>query len=508
MKHAPRPNTFRDAWAGDLTAARCGDRGPRGRLGPPPPRPRRADLHRPARPLGARAARRPSRRPPATPSPLAEDLRSEHVVSAEGEIVKRAPENVNPNLATGEIEIHVRSLRAPGRQRDAALRRRRGRAGRRDAAPAAPHARPAPRAHARGDGAAPPVVGHHARRPQRARLPGDRDADPHALHARGRARLPRPQPPAAGLVVRAAAVAPAVQAAADDGRLRALLPDRPLLPRRGPARRPPARVHPARRRDVLRRRGRRHRDDRGRDGRGVRGRRLRRAGRRRGRAWRFDEAMLRFGSDRPDRRFDLEIVDVSQALRGSEFKVFESVLGGGGAVRALNAGAREMSRSELEGLNEVVQRHGGKAVAWGFVEDGALRSPIAKFLGEDRVAAAVGELRRVRGRPAAVRGRPAARRGRGARRAAPGARPALRPHPRGRPRRAVGRRLPDVRAQRRRLGRACTTRSPRPRGDFADPGRDALARLRPDRSTAGSSAAARSASTRPRSRSRSSRSSA
>ena len=104
----------------------------------------------------------------------------------------------------------------------------------------------------------------------------------------------------------------------------------------------------------------------------------------------FDEAMLRFGSDRPDRRFDLEIVDVSQALRGSEFKVFESVLGGGGAVRALNAGAREMSRSELDGLNEVVQRHGGKAVAWGFAEDGGLRSPIAKFLGEDRVAAAVG----------------------------------------------------------------------------------------------------------------------
>ena len=107
----------------------------------------------------------------------------------------------------------------------------------------------------------------------------------------------------------------------------------------------------------------------------------------------FDEAMLRFGSDRPDRRFDLEIVDVSQALRGSEFKVFESVLGNGGAVRALNAGAREMSRSELEGLNEVVQRHGGKAVAWGFVEDGGMRSPIAKFLGEDRVAAATSELR-------------------------------------------------------------------------------------------------------------------
>jgi aspartyl-tRNA synthetase len=53
---------------------------------------------------------------------------------------------------------------------------------------------------------------------------------------------------------------------------------------------------------------------------------------------------------------------------------------------------RDMSRSELEGLNEVVQRHGGKAVAWGFVENGALRSPISKFLGEDRVAAAVSRL--------------------------------------------------------------------------------------------------------------------
>jgi aspartyl-tRNA synthetase len=106
----------------------------------------------------------------------------------------------------------------------------------------------------------------------------------------------------------------------------------------------------------------------------------------------FDEAMMRFGSDRPDRRFELEIVDVSEALRGSEFKVFESVLGGGGAVRAINAGVRELSRSELDGLNEVVQRHGGKAVAWAFVENGSWRSPIAKFLGEDRVAAATSRL--------------------------------------------------------------------------------------------------------------------
>jgi aspartyl-tRNA synthetase len=103
----------------------------------------------------------------------------------------------------------------------------------------------------------------------------------------------------------------------------------------------------------------------------------------------FDEAMARYGSDRPDRRFGLEIVDVSDALRGSDFKVFEGVLASGGVVRAINAGAREMSRSELDGLNEVVQRHGGKAVAWANVEEGGTwRSPIAKFLGEERTARA------------------------------------------------------------------------------------------------------------------------
>jgi aspartyl-tRNA synthetase len=102
----------------------------------------------------------------------------------------------------------------------------------------------------------------------------------------------------------------------------------------------------------------------------------------------YDEAMLRFGSDRPDTRFGLEIVDVSDALRGSEFKVFESVLAGGGVVRAINAGARDLSRSELEGLNEVVQRHGGKAVAWAFAQDDGWRSPIAKFFSAEQIDAA------------------------------------------------------------------------------------------------------------------------
>ena len=163
-----------------------------------------------------------------------------------------------------------RRVRAQGRRRRAALRRRdaalpdrgllrRGRGGR-PAAPPLP--RPAPRADARGARAPPPGHGGDARVPRRRGLPRRRDADPDPLDARGRARLPRPQPPPAGLVLRAAAVAAALQAAADGRRLRALLPDRPLLPGRGPARRPPAGLHPARRRDVLRRGRRRDRGQR------------------------------------------------------------------------------------------------------------------------------------------------------------------------------------------------------------------------------------------------------
>jgi aspartyl-tRNA synthetase len=106
----------------------------------------------------------------------------------------------------------------------------------------------------------------------------------------------------------------------------------------------------------------------------------------------YDEAMLRFGSDRPDTRFGMELFDLSEHLRGSEFRVFESVLAGGGAIRALNAGPHDMSRSELEGLNEVIRRHGGQAVAHAYVDAGAWRSPIAKFFTEHQMRAAASAL--------------------------------------------------------------------------------------------------------------------
>jgi len=105
---------------------------------------------------------------------------------------------------------------------------------------------------------------------------------------------------------------------------------------------------------------------------------------------RYADAMLRFGSDKPDTRFGLEIADVSDALRGSEFKVFESVLGSGGVIRAFNAGARELSRSELDGLNDVVKRHGAKAVAPIYVNSDPTRpwaGNLAKFFSGEQIAA-------------------------------------------------------------------------------------------------------------------------
>ncbi len=107
----------------------------------------------------------------------------------------------------------------------------------------------------------------------------------------------------------------------------------------------------------------------------------------------YDEALLRYGSDKPDTRFGLEIVELSAALSGSDFKVFQGVLDAGGVVRALNAGQREMSRKDLDGLQDVAKRAGGKALAYAFVEaDGSWRSPIAKFFTPEHLAAASAEL--------------------------------------------------------------------------------------------------------------------
>ncbi len=100
----------------------------------------------------------------------------------------------------------------------------------------------------------------------------------------------------------------------------------------------------------------------------------------------YDEAMGRFGTDRPDLRFGLELVDLGDALRETEFKVFRSVLEGGGSIRGINAGRREMPRSELDGLISRAQELGAKGLVWAFREGEGWRSPTAKFLSEAELA--------------------------------------------------------------------------------------------------------------------------
>jgi aspartyl-tRNA synthetase len=395
MKHPPRANTFRDAWAGDVTVARCGTevrvagwvhrRRDHGGLIFIDLRDRSGLVQLVVHPQASRDA-----------FALAEDLRSEHVISAEGEIVKRSPENVNPNLATGDIEIHVRSLRRLATSetppfpvdedtpvdemirlahrmidlrrahmqeamelRHSVVATMREVLNERDfleiETPILTRSTPegardflVPSRLQPGSWYALPqspqlfkqllMMSGYERYYQIARCFRDEDL-----------RADR-QPEFTQLDVELAFVDEddvmevtevVMHAVFENAGLAAAPPPWPRMT--------------------------------------------------------YDEAMLRFGSDRPDTRFALEIADVSDALRGSEFKVFESVLGGGGAVRALNAGGRDLSRSELDGLNDVVKRHGGKAVAWAFVEDGSWRSPIAKFLGEDRVAAATSRLQAAEG---------------------------------------------------------------------------------------------------------------
>ncbi len=101
----------------------------------------------------------------------------------------------------------------------------------------------------------------------------------------------------------------------------------------------------------------------------------------------YDEAISKYGSDRPDTRFGLELADLDDLLAATEFKVFASVIGGGGTVRGLNAGRREMPRSALDGLISRAQELGAKGLVWAFREGDGWRSPTAKFLSAAELSA-------------------------------------------------------------------------------------------------------------------------
>jgi aspartyl-tRNA synthetase len=113
----------------------------------------------------------------------------------------------------------------------------------------------------------------------------------------------------------------------------------------------------------------------------------------------YDEAMARFGSDKPDLRFALELTDVSALFAGGEFQAFAQVVAGGGVVKALRIpGAGGMSRKELDDLTAEARQAGAKGLVWIKVTSDGINSPVAKFLGavQDRLlastATAAGDL--------------------------------------------------------------------------------------------------------------------
>jgi len=102
----------------------------------------------------------------------------------------------------------------------------------------------------------------------------------------------------------------------------------------------------------------------------------------------YADAMERFGCDRPDTRFGLELVDISSVFASSEFKVFAGALASGGAIKAINAkGAGDWSRGRIDGLNQFALDAGAKGLAWAaFTSQGEVRSPVAKFFSEEEMA--------------------------------------------------------------------------------------------------------------------------
>ena len=104
----------------------------------------------------------------------------------------------------------------------------------------------------------------------------------------------------------------------------------------------------------------------------------------------YAEAMERFGSDKPDLRFGMELINLTDVLKDTGFRVFAGAISAGGAVRAINVkgGSSKMPRKEIDKLTEWVKAYGAKGLAWTKInEDGSCSSSYEKFLSEEEVAA-------------------------------------------------------------------------------------------------------------------------
>jgi len=93
----------------------------------------------------------------------------------------------------------------------------------------------------------------------------------------------------------------------------------------------------------------------------------------------YQEAIERYGTDKPDLRFGLELVDLSDIVAGSEFKVFSETIKAGGVVKGIRVRA-DFTRSELDELTEMVKEWGASGLAWLVITEHEVKSPIAKFL--------------------------------------------------------------------------------------------------------------------------------
>src|SRR6266536_939750 len=107
----------------------------------------------------------------------------------------------------------------------------------------------------------------------------------------------------------------------------------------------------------------------------------------------YRDALNRFGSDKPDRRFGIELVDLGEIFRESSFKVFRSALDAGGVVKAINAkGFAGITIGQADELTEIAKLHGAKGLAFIKIENGEWKSPIVKFFSDAEKAALQSKL--------------------------------------------------------------------------------------------------------------------
>lgn len=101
----------------------------------------------------------------------------------------------------------------------------------------------------------------------------------------------------------------------------------------------------------------------------------------------YNEAINRFGLDKPDLRFGLELIDISELVKESEFKVFSGTIQNGGVVKGINVKgyANEYSRKKIDKLEKYVRDYGAKGLAWIKIDKDGISSPISKFLSESEI---------------------------------------------------------------------------------------------------------------------------